>query len=1049
VSDLSQSSASEVSEAEARQKHARIRGGLARANAMAVLASLISIGLAVIAGLQALQARRHAHAAQAANARATEELWNAQLAQARALRWSGKVGRRAESLQAIQNAARIRSAPELRDEAIAALALVDVQPGEFWRPMPPEADAVAFSSDLEYYAWGTRAGRVELYRARDHAQVGSFTLSNRLVMSLTFGQEGRYLAARFLGGALQVWDLRASQVVFTSNPRCESYSEHTVEFHPRASVLAVADSQGVWLLDTRTWATTDFIAVTKEVAAVRFSPDGNRLGLAAGRRVEIWDPSAQRLLKTARLEDLAEADPITDLRWHPTEDRLAVARADGKVTLLDARSAARQNVKAHTMVVTRVLFDPAGEVMVSTSWDGTTRFWDARSGRPLLTTQAGYAAAFDTPGRRLFYYKERLGVGAWDYFAPLGFSRPAVPISVSDRILGIDFSPDGQWLAGTTTEGVHVWRSETGEHEHFLSLTNTQRAAFAGDSRGLVVSTSHGLFETRLLATPDGGDLLLSPPALLPETDGCNYWLGFITQGRPRQFAAASSTHVAVVPLDAVGSFRQIPWRGLRRAAAASPDGRFVVTSAWKGGGTHVWDNQSGRPVVSLEDEGGLAWFSPDGRQLAVGSSTEFWFYDTASWQCTARRQRDVVSALSGILAYSADGRRLALTHGVRQVRLLDADTHQVLADFHAPDPERVTALSFNPDGRLLAAATDNREIHLWHLDRLGQELKGLGLGWGTSAPAVPPTFFAAEPPLSSLVPPGKAVWLSGGGACLAGLYAFYSLRHHRRLISAYADVEEVATKNRAELRAAQSQLLHSEKMKALGTLAAGIAHDFNNLLSIIRMAGQLVERDLKPTGPAKHNLQDIEQATVQGKQLVRSILGYSRQPQHLGEPYSVQAVVGETLTMLSQQFLSGIVLTLELAPDAPPVRGDKSRLEQVLLNLIVNASEAMGGVGKLLLGVRRQTASQAAILPPRAAPEYVELTVRDFGPGISHDILPRVFEPFFTTKHSGVERGTGLGLTTVYTIAQQDGWGLDVDTKTGQGTAFRILLPVESAPAQ
>jgi signal transduction histidine kinase len=267
-------------------------------------------------------------------------------------------------------------------------------------------------------------------------------------------------------------------------------------------------------------------------------------------------------------------------------------------------------------------------------------------------------------------------------------------------------------------------------------------------------------------------------------------------------------------------------------------------------------------------------------------------------------------------------------------------------------------------------------------------------------------------------------------------------------LIVAYADVEAVAAENQRHLKAAQDQLQHSEKMKALGTLAAGIAHDFNNLLSIIRMAGQLIQRELKPAGNAKQNLEDIEQAAVQGKDIVRSILGYSRQPGDHNQPYSVNAIVGETLAMLSKQFLSGIVLTLELAQETPAVCGDKSRLEQILLNLIVNASEAMQGKGKLTLITRPRTDGRARVLLPRPAAEHVELVVRDSGPGIPPEILPRIFDPFFSTKHSGTQHGTGLGLTTVYNIAQQDGLGLDVETNAGQGTSFRVLLPVGKPPA-
>ncbi len=1068
VNDDSNPLPTRLSDEDVQHRHEEIRRGLARSNAVTAVALLIALALAFIAVFYALQAHRHAQSAQAATSRATEELWNSQFAQARALRWSGKVGRRREGLLAIQNAVRIRPAPELRDEAIATLALVDVDPGEFWQPMASRVEAVGFSAGLEYYAWGDGAGRVEVFRTEDRKPLGEFALSNRMVMSLDFSPDHRFLAARFRGGALRVWDVEKARPAFALEASLAGFHGHSVRFHPlQPWLLADAALGAVQVIDMKTWQATAPLEVGEYVAAQAFDREGARLAIAAESRIEIWDWATRRVLRVVTL-GTNEDHAVMDLAWQPGGNILAAGHADGKITLLDARSGERHTIKAHTMVVTRVLFDRRGEVLVSTSWDGTTRFWDARTGRPLLTTQAGYAVAFDAGGHKLSYFKERLGIGAWDYRAAAGFARLAVPFGNTDRILGVDFSPDGQWLAGTTTEGVHLWRRETGEHTAFLALTNSQRAAFLTNSQSLIVSTSQGLYETHLTNAAAGAGVSLSEPAVLPGTEGRGFWLGFITQGRPRWFASAAPTRIAAVNLDSTATLKQFLWRGPRRAATISPDGRFVASSVWKGGGTHVWDTQLGQRIAALGDEGGLAWFSPDGRRLAVGASTEFLFYDTATWKCSARVERDVVSALSGILAFSPDGERIALTYGVRQVQLLGPDTKTVLANLNAPHPERITALSFDQTGTLLAASTDNREIQLWDLGRLQRELAALGLDWESDGQRAPlqAAVAADVSPLhspgnqsgltsaatratrtSSFIGQSRALWLSGTGACLAGLFAFYSLRHHRRLIAAYAEVEAIAAENRRELKSAQAQLLHSEKMKALGTLAAGIAHDFNNLLSIIRMAGQLVEREIKPAGNVKQNLEDIEQAAVQGKNIVRSILGYSREPGDPNQPYSVNAVVGETLAMLSKQFLSGIVLTLELAPETPAVSGDKSRLEQVLLNLIVNASEAMHGQGKLTLMVRPRTDGRARLLSPRPAAAYVEVIVRDSGPGIPPETLPRIFEPFFTTKQSGSEHGTGLGLTTVYSIAQQDGLGLDVETAVGKGTSFRVLLPVGNPP--
>jgi signal transduction histidine kinase len=136
----------------------------------------------------------------------------------------------------------------------------------------------------------------------------------------------------------------------------------------------------------------------------------------------------------------------------------------------------------------------------------------------------------------------------------------------------------------------------------------------------------------------------------------------------------------------------------------------------------------------------------------------------------------------------------------------------------------------------------------------------------------------------------------------------------------------------------------------------------------------------------------------------------------------------------------------LELDDSVPRVRGDKSRLEQILLNLIVNAREAMNGAGTLTLRVRGVACVSDCVLAPRAALAYVAIDVSDSGPGIAPEIMPRIFEPFFTTKTALGEHGSGLGLTTVYAIARQDGLGLAVSSAFQQGATFQVLLPVDPA---
>jgi signal transduction histidine kinase len=163
-----------------------------------------------------------------------------------------------------------------------------------------------------------------------------------------------------------------------------------------------------------------------------------------------------------------------------------------------------------------------------------------------------------------------------------------------------------------------------------------------------------------------------------------------------------------------------------------------------------------------------------------------------------------------------------------------------------------------------------------------------------------------------------------------------------------------------------------------------------------------------------------------------------------MGAECAVADVVGDTVSLLSKQFLGGIVLTLDISSEIPKVQAIPSRLEQILLNLIVNSVEAMAGQGKLGVAAHNVNGSVGGlVLNPRPAVAYVGVSVTDSGPGIASETLSRIFEPFFTTKNVGTSPGTGLGLSLVYTIAQQDGFGLGVESHQGKGTTFRVLVPV------
>ena len=262
-----------------------------------------------------------------------------------------------------------------------------------------------------------------------------------------------------------------------------------------------------------------------------------------------------------------------------------------------------------------------------------------------------------------------------------------------------------------------------------------------------------------------------------------------------------------------------------------------------------------------------------------------------------------------------------------------------------------------------------------------------------------------------------------------------------RALVVNYRDVTE---RRRAEesLRIADERLRAAQKMEAIGRLAAGIAHDFNNLLTAIIGSTDLLLEALPPDHPAREDALESRKAALRAADLTHQLLAFSRQQVLAPRTVDLNAIVHDVERLLRRLIGEDIELRTVLARELAPIRADPSQLEQVLVNLVVNARDAMPRGGTLTLETATMTLDETYVAdqPLVAAGEYVMLAVNDTGAGMDEATKSRVFEPFFTTKERG--KGTGLGLATVYGIVKQSGGYIWVYSEVGVGTAFKIYLP-------
>jgi signal transduction histidine kinase/ActR/RegA family two-component response regulator len=285
---------------------------------------------------------------------------------------------------------------------------------------------------------------------------------------------------------------------------------------------------------------------------------------------------------------------------------------------------------------------------------------------------------------------------------------------------------------------------------------------------------------------------------------------------------------------------------------------------------------------------------------------------------------------------------------------------------------------------------------------------------------------------------------LAGGFYALVTAGLLRALLEFLGVAGAYHSVRRVSDLQRAKeaLRRSQEQLFQAQKMEAVGRLAGGVAHDFNNLLTVIGNYTALVLEDMAEEDPRRADLQEVHKASERAARLTRQLLAFSRRQVMQPRPLDLAAVVGDMAGMLRRLIGENIALSVKSRPGVGLAQADPVQVEQILLNLVVNARDAIAGQGTITIDTGNADLDhEFARLHEGARPgSYVMLAVSDTGCGMDKETQRHVFDPFFTTKEKG--KGTGLGLATVYGIVKQSGGYVAVYSEPGSGSVFRVYLP-------
>jgi WD40 repeat protein len=726
--------------------------------------ALLVVAVAVVSSLAAWRLGNDAQRLRAAERLANEHLFQSYLDQMRLGRASGRMGQRFASLEALEKAAAIARAldlapdrfMELRNEAIACLALVDVRVLRHWSAPSPFRpflhEWTAFDAGLEHYTSADAQGVVRVRWVDSGEEITRLLLPaghKRRVDSI-FSPDGRFLAGNYEPEAAPeralVWELKTGRVVKRLSPG----PGQVRAFSPDSRLVATDKGDGWVGLHDLVSGKERRLKVGFNAIRVAFRPDGKQLAVIDIKHFEIriLDVETGELLQT-----LPHADELHALAWSPDGRLLAAGSWDRKVYVWDAEDWRLQAVlEGHQRLVDAVAFSPVGELLASSSFDGTTRLWDPISGTPLVSAP-GRLIRFDRTGRRLAFYRGA-EPGVWEVAAgrecrQLRYGRvgKSGPWGLNVGVENPTFGAEGRLLAACGNDGVRFWDVASGADIGYLPIGSQASAFFDPQGKGLYTSGRSRLRRWPVEPEATAGVFRIGPPRVF-EFPANEFFVRACRDGTGRLLAFHDATHARVLLLDVArwSASTLVEQQPRRPNLSLSPDGRLLAMDSVAPGaqppgttsGLRLWDVPGKQPVAPLpplmaEVSGSWPEFSPDGRWLVAGRDREMLIWNARRWEEPPRTLRREPAGF-GFFAFSPDGRILAFARTATEIQLYDLDTSEEIARLLAPDARCIDRLCFSPDGSRLAVATENHVIQVWDLRDIRGTLRGLGLDWDLPA---------------------------------------------------------------------------------------------------------------------------------------------------------------------------------------------------------------------------------------------------------------------------------------------------------------------------
>jgi serine/threonine protein kinase/WD40 repeat protein len=721
---------------------------LAAANiAAAAVTTILAIGMSLAARYYRDYSQRLATAVEEkgrSELDARSQLFEAHLDRARAGRFSHRVGQRFDSLDALEQAAKVgrglgyppRRFDRLRHDAIACMALPDMKPAGPPIRLPEECVAFRFDEGMTRYAIRLRDGTVLVRRMGDDHEIARFAAHGDRDIALYFSPDGRYLATTHQpGGRLTVWDVDRRTVSMD-----EPDPAWPGPFSPDSRRILMVGQLKLLEFDLatgrliRTWP--------DRVDRAAFRPDGAEIAATdtESRTCRILETESGRLVRKFALHTVAH-----EVAWSPDGTTLAILDNDSKISVWDAVTGQRKSIlEGATSGGLWAVFHPSGTLLATNGWEGRLRLWEAVLGRQLLSLTGGGLYQFSRDGRT--FVQRGNDVSPWQVDPALEYRTLAHASKTPLNYARPSIHPDGRLLSVGTDQGVVIWDLVSAMELGFLPIGNAWHSMFdvSGD---LLTNGDAGFWLWPIRVDSASGEFRIGPPRGLP-LPGTHCAVSEDRSGKIIAVAARNAAYVAlgektirIGPLDDC------------RGVSVSPDGQWLSTKNHPSGSGALWTLPDGVMVAGSPPLGGS--FSPDGKWLMT-EGPPCRLYEVGTW-------REVRQFEARFRNFSLYGRAALMLDSSNVLGLVELETGRSLARFESPDLNNDGMAAFSPDGSRLVVTTNDPPpcVHVWDLRAIRRRLAGMGLDW--DAPASQTTIQPV--PICRLCPFSKSntvFWLGG-----------------------------------------------------------------------------------------------------------------------------------------------------------------------------------------------------------------------------------------------------------------------------------------------